>query len=103
MARIKPTIWSISDEVAQLQSVNIFGEIHDIHGCFSICHTYMTRKEKLNKPAPVLDFNFYIYDSGLVTGFKGVFCVYSLFACELALSNCFILLINILFVAFRFV
>lgn len=79
MARIKPTIWSISDEVAPLVSVNIRGEIHDIHGCFTICHNYVTRKEKLNKPQAQLDFHFYIFDPGLVTGFKGVFCDVSSF------------------------
>jgi hypothetical protein len=75
MARIKPTIWSISDEVAQLTGVTVFGEIHDIHGCFTIIHTYQTRKEKLNKPSPFLDFHFYMCDSGLVTGFKGMLVV----------------------------
>jgi hypothetical protein len=71
MAKVTPTIWSISDEAAQLTDVNILGEIHDIHGCFTICHTYVTRKQE--EPVPFIDFNFYIHDFGLVTGFKGMF------------------------------
>lgn len=66
MTRVKPQLWSISDDVANLTGVKIQGEIHDIHGCFTISHTYQTRKDD-NK---TLEFPFFLHDYGLVTGFK---------------------------------
>lgn len=67
MTRVKPQLWSISDDVANLSCVKIQGEIHDIHGCFTISHTYQTRKEDGPK---TLEFPFFLHDYGLVTGFK---------------------------------
>lgn len=67
MTKVKPTVWSISDDVATLKTVQIRGEIHDTHGCFTICHTYQSRPDDQNK---TLDFPFYLHDYGLVTGFK---------------------------------
>jgi hypothetical protein len=66
MTKVKPTLWSISDDVASLTSVRISGEILDTHGCYVICHTYQTR----SNPNKTLDFPFYLHDYGLVTGYK---------------------------------
>lgn len=70
MAIVKPSLWRISNEPANLTSVDIFGEIHDVHGCFTMRHTFVTRasKEKFSN----LDFNFYLHDYGIVTGFKAI-------------------------------